>query len=90
MKVTLIITFAVVFIGICISNANAESIRVNSFEVGNCAKVVCTVPPTGRVSLNVYEGNDNILLQVDYRVNRVPNTSTIVLNTKTGGVWGTD
>ena len=63
------------------SNANAESIGVNSFEVGNWAKVICTVPPTGRVSINVYEDNDSILLQVDYRVNWGSNTNTIVLNT---------
>ena len=90
MKVTSIITLVVASIGICMSNANAESIGVNSFEVGNCAKVICTVPPTGRVSINVYEDNDSILLQVDYRVNWGSNTNTIVLNTKTGGVWGTD
>ena len=90
MKVSTVITLMAASVGIRMLDANPESIDIDSFEVGNCAKVIYTVPPTGRVSINLYNENGDILLQVDYRVNWSSNTNTIVLNTKTGGVWGTD
>ena len=90
MKVSTVITLVVASVGIRMLNANPESIDVDSFEDVNRAKVIYTVPPTGRVSINLYNENGDILIQVDYRVNWGSNTNTIVLNTKTGGVWGTD
>ena len=51
------------------------------------AKVVYTTPPAGRVSTNLYDEDDNIPLQIDYRVNWVNFINTLYLNTRTGGNW---
>ena len=89
MKVsTVLISLVVAFIGIRMSNAYSYHIDPDSFEVGDCAEVHYTAPPTGRASINLYEENGDILLHTDYRVHWGPNTNTIVLATRTGGIWG--
>ena len=85
---TVLMLLAMASIGLCISNANSMSIDPDSFEVGTCAIAKFTAPPTGRVSINLYGENDDILLLVDYRVNWGLTTNAIVLNTRTAGKWG--
>ena len=84
-----LLALVVGLIGVHTSNASSQSISPSSFVVGNRAVVVYTAPPTGRVSVNLYdEGNVDNLLHVDYRVNWGKDKNTIVLNTRTGKKWG--
>ena len=71
------------------SNASSKCISSSSFAVGYRAKVICTAPPTGRVSVNLYDKDDvEIPLQVDYRVGWNKDKNTILLNTRTRTKWG--
>ena len=82
------ISFVVSFIHIL--NANAEQIAIGSFNVGMCVEVDYTAPPTGRASIVLIDAAGDVVLVVDYRVNRGSPTEqdTVVLNTRTSGSWG--
>ena len=91
MKVTaVLIALVVTLIGMYTYSANSESIALDSFAIGNRAKVVYTAPPTGRVTTNLYDEDDDIPIRVDYRVNWDGEINSILLNSRTGGTWGTD
>ena len=76
--------------GPLVSDANQESIDLDTFTVGNCVRAKYTSPVTESVTLNLKAANGDTVLHLDYRVNWGPNKDTLVLNTQTGGVWGTE
>ena len=87
-----LIALVVGLIGVHTSNASSQSFTLsNSLAIGDHAIVKYTAPPTGRVSVNLWdEGNADILLHVDYRVDYSGDQNTILLNTRTGSKWGTN
>ena len=58
------------------------SINFEGLSVGNSFEVSYTAPKTERISVNLFDECDNILLHVDYRVD-YGESDTIVLNTRT-------
>ena len=88
----ILITLVVALLGISIPNALSEHIDPDSFQVGDCAEAHYTAAPTGRTTVNLKASNGDVLLHVDYRVSWGSPlvTNTIVLNSQTGGSWGTE
>ena len=88
MKVsTILVALLVILSEIHSSNAYNTHIDPDSFATGDCVEGHYTTPPTGRVSLNLYDKDGNTILHVDYRVKWSSYTNTIVLDTHKGG-WG--
>lgn len=85
-----LIALVVALIGMHTSSANPESIAPTTFAVGNTAKIVYTAPPTGTVATYLSAADDDILLLIAYRVDWGGDVNLIVLNTRTGGTWGTE
>ena len=87
-----LITLVVALLGISIPNAVSEYIDPDSFQVGYCAEAHYTAASTGRTTVNLKASNGDVLLHVDYRVSWGSPlvTNTIVLNSQTGGSWGTE
>ena len=96
MNISAIFISLVALTGITVSNANPEYIELESFDVGQCIKVVYTAPTTGRTTLQLLAADGTIVLTADYRKHWGGNPSTgqpwqdmFILNSKIGGSFGT-
>ena len=76
--------------GTHISSAQQDYINMDDLLVGLCIEADYTAPETESATLNLKAANGDTLLHVDYRVDWGPNKDTVVLNTQTGGEWGTE
>ena len=97
MNISAIFISLVALTGITVSNANPEYIELESFDVGQCIKVVYTAPTTGRTTFQLRAADGTIVLTADYRKHWGGNPSTgqpwqniVILNSKIGGSWGTE
>ena len=80
-----------------VSNALADHIEFEGFDVGHCIEASYTAPTTGRATVNLVASDGTVWLHVDYRKNWGGNPSTgqpwqniLILNSQIGGSWGTE
>ena len=88
----ILVSLMVALIGTHTSTAqpDREHIDINGLPTGDCVEAIYTAPQTESATLNLKAENGDTLLHVDYRVDWGPNKNTIVLNSNTGGTWGTE
>ena len=97
MTATVMFISLVALTAISVSNALADHIELESFDVGYCIEAAYTAPTTGRTTVNLVASDGTVVLHVDYRKNWGGNPSTgqpwqdiLILNSQIGGSWGTE
>ena len=97
MTATVMFISLVALTAISVSNALADHIELESFDVGYCIEASYTAPTTGTSTVNLVASDGTIVLHVNYRKHAGSNPSTgqpwqniLILNSKIGGSWGTE
>ena len=84
---TLLLSLVVASISAQLSQAAVETMNFDSFAVGDCVEVEYVVPSRSRVTISLFEENDDVLVYVDYRIKYRNQQNLVALRSRVGGRW---